>query len=60
MVITAVRGCFVLFVDVDAMVITFSPALPLFGEKVSQLAKQLAFQLSSDLNLISQVWFVTE
>jgi hypothetical protein len=54
------RGFFVLFVDVVAIVMTFSPALPLFGEKVTQLAAQVAFHDSSVLNLISAVWFVTE
>jgi 3-deoxy-D-arabino-heptulosonate 7-phosphate (DAHP) synthase class II len=60
MVMTAVRGFWVRLVEVVAIVITFSPALPLLGEKVSQLAEQFAFQASSDLNLISVVWLVTE
>jgi hypothetical protein len=60
MVMTAVRGLFVLFVDMVARVMTFSPALPLPGEKVSQFAGQTAFHDFSDLNLNSAVWLVTE
>jgi hypothetical protein len=60
MVMTAVRGYLVLFVEVEAIVITFSPDLPLLGEKVSQLARQEAFHDSSAVNLTSVVWLVTE